>query len=161
MEKKAQGTGEELLMKVLHELLEEVKENGGTFSDEQLKALETLFPQHLLAALDLAERGAVTQYTCSSPHGDKTLYLVQGSSGQQYLCFSSSSYCSCPSFTYSVLVRKEMLLCKHQLALHLAHAMQAQGMCRHVHVSGEEWAKMAALDTPILTLAPHTVTQKD
>ena len=42
-----------------------------------------------------------------------------------YNCFTSSNYCSCPSYVYTVLVREDALLCKHALAVQLARAMAA------------------------------------
>lgn len=143
-----QGQAKEVLLQVFQQLLEGIKKEGGAISDEQLKSLECLFPQHLLPALDLVERSAVTKYTCTCSYGQRTLYTVQGNSGQLYTCLDSSSYCSCPSFVYSVMGKGDLLMCKHQLATHIAVAMEEQNMCRHVQVSGEEWARMAAQDEP-------------
>ena len=139
---------EQLLMQVFQQLLEEVRKEGGAISDEQLKALEALFPDHLLAAVDLVERGAVTSYSCTTQYGYRTLYQVRGNTGHLYTCFRSSRYCSCPAFVYSVLMKSQLLLCKHQLAVHLAQAMADQDMCRNIRVSGEEWSKMAEQDKP-------------
>lgn len=139
---------QELLLQVFQKLLEGIKKEGGAISDEQLKALESLFPHHLLAALDLVERGAVTKYTCTCSNGERTLYTVQGNSGHMYTCLGSSRYCSCPSFVYHVLGKRDMLLCKHQLATCMAVAMEGQNTCRHVHVSEEDWAQMAAQQRP-------------
>lgn len=137
--------GEELLQKVMDALLEEE-----TMSDDSLIALHSILQQNLVPALDLVERRAVTKYVCScvaaAGYGTVTrqLYLVKGSSGNQYVCLASSSYCSCPSFMFSVLGRGDALLCKHQLAVRLATAM---GACPAVELSGEEWAGLAKMDT--------------
>lgn len=131
--------GEELLKEVVQALLGQGK--AGALSDDSLLALHAVFQQNLVPALDLVERGAVTKYVCSS---GRQLYLVVGSTGNQYVCFGSSSYCSCPSFVYSVLARGSALLCKHQLAVQLARATH---QCKQVEVSGEEWASLVAMDT--------------
>lgn len=136
----------EVLLQVFQQLLEAIRKEGGAISDNQLKALASLFPHHLLAALDLVERGAITTYTSACSTGERTLYRVLGNSGQEYTCHGSR-YCSCPSYMYSVVrSRGDALLCKHQLAAHLAAAMEGQDMCRHVHVSEEEWARLATQD---------------
>jgi predicted nucleic acid-binding Zn finger protein len=116
-----------------------------TMSDVCMLALHSIFQQNLVPALELVERGGVTKYSCRVGGGGVTreLYRVQGSSGNQYLCFTSSSYCSCPSYAYHVLVRRDALLCKHQLAVRLATAM---GRCDQVQVSGEEWADLAGME---------------
>lgn len=143
------GHGAEVLLSEVVETLLEKQGGGGTLSDGCLTALHSIFQQNLVPALDLVERGGVTKYVCSSVASggrgtvNRELYVVQGSTGNQYVCLTTSRYCSCPSFAYSVLVKGDALLCKHQLAVRLAVAV---GRCETVEVSGEEWATLAGMD---------------
>nr|XP_006821894.1 PREDICTED: zinc finger SWIM domain-containing protein 7-like [Saccoglossus kowalevskii] len=54
----------------------------------------------------------------------RIIFQVIGSSGKPYTCFPSSNYCSCLSFTFSVLKRRDISMCKHVLAMHLSAAMK-------------------------------------
>ena len=68
--------------------------------------------------------------------------LIQVSSsgqGQKYHCLPTSNYCSCPSFVYNVVLRQDWLLCKHQLAVHLATAMER---CSTVQVTDTEFTRL-------------------
>lgn len=141
--------GEELLKAVLEGLLkaEDTQETrtSGVLSDDCLLALHSIFQQNLVPAMDLVDRGGVTKYVSTAAGGvTRQLYVVQGSAGSRYICLTSSRYCSCPSFGYSVLVRGDALLCKHQLAAQLAVAV---GRCELMEVSGEEWAVFASMDS--------------
>lgn len=151
----------------LFKLVEE--ENVGSLeqrlviSDQLLLALHSIFQQSLLVqALELMELGKVTSYVCygqdngpsrethqclahsstmkESKQGRRQLFLVDGNSGNRYLCFSTCMYCSCPSFVYSVLARGESLMCKHLLASCLATALQH---CSEVVVTDREWTRLA------------------
>ncbi|XP_046840843.1 zinc finger SWIM domain-containing protein 7-like [Xenia sp. Carnegie-2017] len=95
----------------------EERENNQVPSDELLSALRLVFPQTLLQALDLIDRQLVTRVL--SPQG-REAFQVKGLSGRIYLCLMSSEYCTCPSYTYYVLMKEEMLMCKHVLAVHLS-----------------------------------------
>lgn len=119
---------------------------GAAISDHCMTALHSIFQQNLVPALDLVERGRVTKYVCSTGPVTRKLYVVQGSTGNQYVCLTTSSYCSCPSYVYNVLVKGDALLCKHQLAVRLATSL---GTCEQVEVSREEWATLAGMDTKI------------
>ena len=149
-----EADGEELLKEVLEGLLgaentqQSLGEEGASLSDDCMLALHSIFQQNLVLALDLVDRGGVTRYSSTAAGGGvaRLLYVVQGSAGSRYVCLSSSRYCSCPAFVYSVLVRGDALLCKHQLAVQLAVAM---GRCEQVEVSGEEWAILASMDTKV------------
>ena len=137
-----------LLLEVVEQLLLAIEnEDQGSISDAHLSALHSIFPQNLLHALDLVERDCITCYICSSPL--RKLYQVQGTSNKHYICFESSLYCSCPSFVYSVCVKGDSLMCKHQLAICLASAINT---CKQVQVTGKEWAALASTDNPS---APH------
>lgn len=124
---------------IAEQLITEVKREiseVGFLSDNLLSALHSIFHQHTLHAFDLVDRGSVTHFTCPS---GRELYRVKGSSSRSYTCFSSSSYCNCPSFVYAVLVKEDSLVCKHTLAVQLATAMNR---CREVEVSDVEFAEL-------------------
>ena len=112
-----QSTAKQLLLEVKRET-----EESGRISDDLMSALHFVFQQPLLPALDLVDQGAIDH--CSCPSG-RELYRVKGSGGRVYTCLTTSNYCSCPSFVYTVLVREDALLCKHMLAVQLARAIAA------------------------------------
>ena len=112
-----QSTTEQLFLEVKMET-----EENGRISDDLLSALSFVFQHALLPAFELLDQRAVCHYSCPS---GRELYRVRGSGGRMYSCFTSSNYCSCPSFVYTVLVREDALLCKHALAVQLARALTA------------------------------------
>ncbi|XP_028400597.1 zinc finger SWIM domain-containing protein 7-like [Dendronephthya gigantea] len=79
--------------------------------------LRVVFPQTLPHALSLVDQNCITKV--SSPSG-RELFQVEGSSGRIYNCLMSSEYCTCPSYTYYVLMKDEILMCKHILAVYIA-----------------------------------------
>ncbi|XP_048582076.1 zinc finger SWIM domain-containing protein 7 isoform X3 [Nematostella vectensis] len=98
-----------------------------------MSALYFVFHEPVLHGLDLVDRRSITKLV--SPSG-RTIYQVImrcltvvsilkviGSAGQMYTCLLSSDYCTCPSYTYTVLVKMDSILCKHLLAAHLAEAL--------------------------------------
>ncbi|XP_041053083.1 zinc finger SWIM domain-containing protein 7 [Cetorhinus maximus] len=108
---------------VAEELLKKVKQvyqELSQLTDELLLALKFVFGPAALHALELVDQLSVT--LVHSPSG-RSLYQVEGSSGQVYNCLSSCLYCSCPAFMYSVLRRNDNILCKHILAVYLCQAM--------------------------------------
>ena len=128
-----------ILKPVVEQLLTEVrreKSENGELSDDLLSALYAVFQQPLLNALDIIDRESVTRCVC--PTG-RELYQVQGSGSKVYICLTTSNYCSCPSFVYSTIIKEDSILCKHQLAVHLAGAMQCY---KKIEVSDEEFAKL-------------------
>eukprot|EP00118_Oscarella_pearsei_P010331 m.62991 g.62991 ORF g.62991 m.62991 type:complete len:153 (+) comp35126_c0_seq6:75-533(+) len=130
------------LSDVVKELFIEVRKENETsrsLSDNLLSSLNCVFGQCLLYALDLVDKKAVTKYRCPS---GRTTFKVTGSSGVNYLCLASSNYCTCPSYVYTgvalvgklpscceclfvVLVKREALMCKHVLAMHLCCALDS------------------------------------
>ena len=114
-----QTIAEQLLLEVRREREESGK---GCLSDDLMSALQFVFHQPLLQALDLLDRNSVSRFVCPAK---RELYRVQGSAGRTYTCLVSSNYCSCPSFVYTVLVKEDSLMCKHMLAVQLARAMDA------------------------------------
>ena len=112
-----QSTAEQLFLEVKRET-----EEAGRISEDLMSALLFVFQTPVHQAFDLLDQGAVTRYSC--PTG-RELYRVKGSGGRFYTCLTSSNYCSCPSFVYTVLVKEDSLLCKHMLAVQLARAIGA------------------------------------
>ncbi|KAK3598988.1 hypothetical protein CHS0354_024664 [Potamilus streckersoni] len=95
---------------VSSQLLKEVEtvyKEKGKLTDEVLSALQCVFQDSLLPALDLVDKRSVSRVTC--PAG-RSLYQVVGSSGTPYTCFTSSVYCSCPAYRYSVLLKEEHMM---------------------------------------------------
>ncbi|XP_071946306.1 zinc finger SWIM domain-containing protein 7-like [Antedon mediterranea] len=128
-----------LLDEVHMQLILQVKtayENQQSLSDHLLSALNFVQQRPLLQAFDLVDRKNVTRVSC--PAG-RTVFQVCGSSGKLYTCFSSSTFCSCPAYVFSVLKRKDVSLCKHVLAVQLSCAM---GVCKELNVSDEEMTQL-------------------
>ncbi|XP_060703884.1 zinc finger SWIM domain-containing protein 7 isoform X1 [Hemiscyllium ocellatum] len=118
---------EELLKKV-----KQVYQELSQLTDDLLLALKFVFGPAALHALELVDRRSVT--LIQSPSG-RSLYQVEGSSGQVYYCLSYCLYCSCPAFMYSVLRRNDNILCKHILAVYLCQAM---GVSHQLKVSDKQ-----------------------
>ncbi|KAL9981974.1 hypothetical protein ACROYT_G010750 [Oculina patagonica] len=124
------------LRHVADQLFSEVrieKEKHGHLTDEILSALHFVFHQPLLHALDLVDQKNITKLT--TPSG-RVLYQVVGSSNQLYNCLITGDFCTCPSYTFTVLVKMESLMCKHLLAIHLAEAL---GECRNRTITDEDF----------------------
>ncbi|XP_027546935.1 zinc finger SWIM domain-containing protein 7 isoform X2 [Neopelma chrysocephalum] len=120
---------------VAEELLKQIKkafQETSRVPDELLLGLKFIFGPCAVPALDLVHQRSVTRVT--SPSG-RTLYQVLGSSGKFYTCYSSCHFCTCPAFGFSVLQKRESLLCKHILAIYLSQAM---GACQELTVSEEQ-----------------------
>ena len=104
---------------LLLQVSKESRENDGKLSSDLLSSLQVVFGTSLLPALDLVDRRAVCHVTSTS---GRELYIVT-SGNNCYICVFDSVSCSCPSFTYGVLVRGDLLLCKHLLAVQLSRAL--------------------------------------
>lgn len=135
-----QCTVNQLLTEVRRETRDK-EDTSPSLSENLLSALYCVFRQTLLHALDLIDKNSITRFFCSS---GRELYLVQASSGNKvYTCLPTSNYCSCPSFVYSVLLREDVLMCKHVLAVQLARVMDR---CKEEEVGGKELADLLAND---------------
>ncbi|XP_068188007.1 zinc finger SWIM domain-containing protein 7 [Antennarius striatus] len=124
---------------VAKQLLQDIKkthEETSQIPDDLLTALKFVFGPCALQALDLVDQRSVT--CVSSPSGRKA-FQVTGGSGHLYTCFVSCHYCPCPAFAYTVLRRKESLLCKHIQAVYLC---QAVGVTQEESVSDQEMSRM-------------------
>lgn len=117
------------------------KEKHGHLTDEVLSALHFVFHQPLLDALDLIDRKNITKLT--TPSG-RVLYQVLGSSNTLYTCLITGDYCTCPSYTFTVLVKMESLMCKHLLAVHLAEAL---GECKNQIITDEDFVAYVCYDS--------------
>ena len=127
------------LQEVVSELLTSIrkdKEKNGAISDSLMSALHSVFQQPLLGALDLIDQDSVTKITC--PAG-RTLYQIRGASGTSYYCFTSSNYCSCPSFIFTVLKKEDVLYCKHTIAALVGESL---GRVNSKQVSNDEFSKL-------------------
>ena len=111
---------------LLSQVSKESRENDGKLSSDLLSSLQAVFGAALLPALDLVDRRAVCHMTSTS---GRELHVYRVTSGSNsYICVFDSASCSCPSFTYGVLVRGDMLLCKHLLAVQLSRALGTVSM---------------------------------
>ncbi|XP_022096344.1 zinc finger SWIM domain-containing protein 7-like isoform X2 [Acanthaster planci] len=120
------------------ELLKHVKsayQTSQTLPDDLLSALHFVYKAPLLQALDLVDNKSVTKLTC--PAG-RIAFQVLGSSGIPYICLPSSNFCSCQYYSFTVLKRSDVDLCKHALAVLLSCAM---GSCQEQHVSNDRMAQ--------------------
>ena len=125
---------------VLGEVLKSVKKRCSdgerTINSDDLLALNNLCGQMVLQALDLVDKSSIKLSSC--PSGRK-VYEVLGSSKSTYVCLTTSNFCSCLSFQYSVLMRGDSLMCKHLLAVHIADAV---GMVTQQTVSDQDMSEM-------------------
>lgn len=83
---------------------------------------------------DISASPFVLQVTKVVSTSGRWVYQVIGSSGTPYVCFPHSIFCQCPAFKFSVLKKRESVICKHVLAARLATAM---GMIEEKCVSDE------------------------
>ncbi|KAA1471773.1 hypothetical protein DENSPDRAFT_777307, partial [Dentipellis sp. KUC8613] len=96
--------------------------------DEEIDKLGFFFPSTLVVgALDLIDRNCVIKYTTL---WGRSHYQVLGSMGT-YVVFPSltqspsmPSFCSCPAFSYTVLLSHTHLMCKHVLATRIADRLK-------------------------------------
>lgn len=141
------STVDQLLLEVSRESL---NENNSTLSDNLLSALHSVFQQSLLHALDLVDKNHVMRFVC--PTSGRELFQVKASTGSKvYTCLMPSSYCNCPSFVYSVILKEEAMLCKHLLAVRLCRAMGR--VVQSQEVSGVDIADMLTADRDSLAIA--------
>ncbi|EGD83062.1 hypothetical protein PTSG_12060 [Salpingoeca rosetta] len=102
-------------------------------SSEMLAALHSVFPQNALAALDILDRRAVTEITC--PAG-RVAHQVAGKGGRVYFTLVDQGFCECAAYEYTVL-RNEVSMCKHVLAVRLA---RATNLLQHERISDAAFA---------------------
>lgn len=119
------ATGERLVESAVHAILEGIESKLAVdevrIRDEDLLALKCMCGPNLLSALDILDKSAVELHT--TPSG-RTAYIVRGTSRNTYLCLKAENFCSCLSFQYTVLNRRDSVMCKHLLAVHVAEAIR-------------------------------------
>ncbi|KAH9985809.1 hypothetical protein BJV74DRAFT_846362 [Russula compacta] len=119
-----------------------------TVSDEAIEKLSTLFSEQLLlAALDLIDRDCVVKYI--SPW-DRSHISVLGTMGS-YTVFPSLHqscsipfFCTCPAFSYAVLISRSQITCKHVLATLIA---QRLSKCVVREMNADEFVALIARQT--------------
>ncbi|KAA0203059.1 hypothetical protein HAZT_HAZT007998 [Hyalella azteca] len=94
--------------------------SSGELSHDVLCCLNAVFGKSLMPALQLIDEKKVTRVT--SPSG-RWVFRVSGSSGVPYICLPGSAYCQCPAYKYTVVLKREAIMCKHVLAARLASEM--------------------------------------
>ncbi|KAI0066132.1 hypothetical protein BV25DRAFT_1504144 [Artomyces pyxidatus] len=119
--------------------------SASVVSEEAVQRLSFFFPRSLLlAALDLIDRACVVKYV--SPWG-RPYFQVIGSTGtytvfpQLPLSSRAPAFCSCPAFSYSVLITDSQLMCKHVLATCLAERL---ARCVERQVSSNDFVSLLA-----------------
>lgn len=125
------------MLLLLDAVLNEVEADN--LSDDTIEKLSYFFTEELLlAALDLIDRECVIKYI--TPWG-RTHFQVQGST-EVYTVFPSlsnsptvPSFCSCPAFSFAVLISDSHLMCKHVLATRLADRL---GKCIERHATQDD-----------------------
>lgn len=110
---------EETINQLLLSVAENVKKNG-VVSTESMSSLHCVFGDTLLSAFNLIDQSSITQCVASS---GRHLFKVAGSAGRSYCCPSTLHFCPCRSFTFGVLTRGDLIMCKHLLAIHLEKAL--------------------------------------
>lgn len=124
---------------VLVEPLIQKAKDEGKLSDEVLLMLHATLAHTFEAALEIIDRGLITLVE-ALPSG-RSFYLFEGSKSTSHVCFVH--YCSCPSFTFSVLNRSEALYCKHQIAAKLVEMYPAK--MKKKEIRDEEYAEAVAI----------------
>ncbi|KAF4567630.1 hypothetical protein EYR40_006631 [Pleurotus pulmonarius] len=114
------------LIPILDTTLASIKP-GEPIHDDIFHQLRVLFPDNLvLAAFDIVDRKNVMKYTTSWGRvfyqviGSKATYSVQPDLGHSP---SIRFYCTCPAFSYNVLLSESYCMCKHILAVELAEQL--------------------------------------
>ena len=92
----------------------------GAFNEDILLKLNEVFGQTLVSALELLDKGNVTEIT--SDGSGRKMYQVKGTSGICYLIFPDIWRCSCPGWLHNTLINDESITCKHILASKLVEA---------------------------------------
>ncbi|KIP03375.1 hypothetical protein PHLGIDRAFT_243133 [Phlebiopsis gigantea 11061_1 CR5-6] len=103
-----------------------VEEDGGQLNEEYIDRLKFFFDDNLLlAALDLVDRDNVIKFNTVWGHSK---YQVLGSTSTYSVFLGdpenrTPTYCTCPSFAFSVLLTDAQYMCKHLLAVFLSRRL--------------------------------------
>jgi len=133
------GDKTEAIVSHLMKEVSRVYAETGTLTDDVLSALSFVLQGPLQQALELVDRRSVTRVE-AAPSGRKA-YKVTGSTGLPYTCLTSSLYCGCPAYKFTVLKKAEALMCKHVMAVKLCEAMDT---CKHEEITDQQMADMLA-----------------
>lgn len=106
--------------------------------DQQLLTLSILFAPIAAKALELVDNNAVVAVVATN--SGRVLFEVKGSDKHPYIC--THHHCSCPAFRSSVVLGVS-LLCKHQLAARIAHAVNK---CEIRELSDQLWTLLLMSD---------------
>eukprot|EP00277_Geminigera_cryophila_P007648 CAMPEP_0179415306 /NCGR_PEP_ID=MMETSP0799-20121207/6158_1 /TAXON_ID=46947 /ORGANISM="Geminigera cryophila, Strain CCMP2564" /LENGTH=188 /DNA_ID=CAMNT_0021188029 /DNA_START=13 /DNA_END=579 /DNA_ORIENTATION=- len=100
-------------------IFDDISSEGSELSHKALLRLMAIYKQNTLeAALSLVDKGMVQKLVAAS---GRSLYLVEGSGTQPYVCFKH--YCPCYYYYKNVINRPEALACKHILAARIGEAL--------------------------------------
>ncbi|KAI8049254.1 hypothetical protein BDF22DRAFT_700205 [Syncephalis plumigaleata] len=107
-----------------------------TLSESTLLLLHAIFDRVAIAALDLVDRRQVMERRSST--GRPAYEVASSSTHRPYLCLADSAYCSCASFTHSIIIANQGSMCKHLLAVRLAIALNELS---RINMSDEAWTQ--------------------
>lgn len=103
-------------------------------------ALQTLCPEALPGAAEILDTKTVTRVV-AAPSG-REYFLVDGT-GKSTAHTCLPGFCTCMSYSQSVAVEHRQLVCKHELAVLLANALDK---CFARELSDAEWSSQLALN---------------
>jgi len=114
-----------------------------------------LFGPKAAAALDILDKNLCVCIVAKP--SNRRFCQVSAGKGQKekYLC--SQNYCLCADFEYSVLMKRNELFCKHQLAFLLGEALDK---CTLKEVADEDFDKQLKFTFEILKEKLHTQIQQ-
>jgi hypothetical protein len=102
------------VMQAAEALFKEIKVTK-TLSNENLVQLNFLFGQKAITALNILDRKTCT-CIIAKPSGRRFYQVEGGTKNNPELHLCLKHYCSCSDFSFNVLVKRDELYCKHQLA---------------------------------------------
>ena len=83
---------------------------------------------------------------CVSRETRREFYQVQGTAKERYCCIPG--WCSCPNFAIDVVGKRSKVVCKHELAVMIAAALNHSPPCCSTNeVDEERWATELDLAT--------------
>ncbi|KAJ8956067.1 hypothetical protein NQ318_016518 [Aromia moschata] len=117
---------EAIVPKLAFEVLkdaERVYKETGTFSQELLENLHSLFGESFVLATELLEKRKIIEYEVDN--GLRRIFkVIMGK--EQYTVYENINFCHCKTFHLQVLEARNILTCKHILAVKLCQIMGRQ-----------------------------------
>ncbi|PHZ09573.1 uncharacterized protein RHIMIDRAFT_240692 [Rhizopus microsporus ATCC 52813] len=110
---------------ILDNVIRQVKERQ-EFDQDSIHVLHSLFKEYLFESIHIAESKSVTKICCESGRylfnvSDHCLYSKEEEKDEYsrdiFLCTIEPRYCSCKEFFDRVLCHKDLLMCRHLLAV--------------------------------------------